>query len=94
MEKEYKADDIKEKVEQASNIPREIILQEFEHNNNVSRITLAISYNISAPIVSLIPKYWPILNQECYCLNISQNLANKYESDPMVSFKRTENLRE
>ena len=94
MEKEYKADDIKEKVEQASNIPREIILQEFEHNNNVSRITLAISYNISAPVVSLIPKYWPILNQECCCLNISENLANKYESDPMVSFKRTENLRE
>ena len=28
VERGYKADDIKEKVEQASNIPREILLQE------------------------------------------------------------------
>ena len=76
----FKADGIKEKVEKASNIPREILLQETENNNNVSSITLTMSYNRSAPNVSLIPKFWIILI-------INEHLASTYMSDPMVSFK-------
>ena len=52
VEQGYKADILKEKIEQASNIPREILLSETKNNNNVSRIPLTISYNRSTPNVS------------------------------------------
>ena len=43
VEKESKADGVKEKVERASNIPREILLPKIRNKNNVSRIHLTIS---------------------------------------------------
>ena len=48
----YKFNDIKEKAELASNIPREILLQEAKNSNNVSRILLTISLNRSTLNVS------------------------------------------
>ena len=41
----YKAGIIKEKVKQASNMSREILLQETQHNNNVSCRPLTICYS-------------------------------------------------
>ena len=80
VERGYKADDIKEKAEHASNIPRRILLQETQNNNNISRIPLTISYNRSAPNYSqIMKKHWRILK--------INKILDKTEGDPTISFK-------
>ena len=85
MERGYKDDDLKEKVEQTNNNSREILLH---RTQNVSGIPLTISYNRSTQKVSeIMKKHW-------YILKINRKLANIFEGDPIISFKWVRDLRE
>lgn len=83
----YKADDIQEKIEHASNSSREILLQETQNNSNVTCIPLIKSYNRSASNVSqIMKKNWSIFK-------INEKLAKTFEGE-LISFKRKRKPRE
>ena len=73
-----KAGNIKRKAEQASNTPREILPQEIQNSNIVSRIPLTTSCNRSASnACQIMKKYWSILK-------INKKLAKTFEGDPKI----------
>ena len=73
-----KADNIKGKTEQASNTPREILLQQIQNSNIVSRIPLTTSCNRWASnACQIMKKYWSILK-------INKKLAKTSEGDPKL----------
>ena len=87
MERGYKADDVKEKVEQASNVPRETLLQETQNNNSVSSITDNILQQTH-------PRHLPNHEEKLVYIEDKRKITKKFEGDPIRSFKRTRNLRE
>ena len=85
MEREHKAEDTKEKVEQESNIPKKSCFKKTQNNNNVH---LDNTYNRSAPNVSqIMKKNWSVLK-------INEKLDKTFEGNSIISFKLTRKPRE
>ena len=83
----YSATEVQEQINKASRIGREELLLEASTRKNHDRIPLVLPYNRTTPKISnIINKHWLLLK-------INPNLAKSFELKPILSFKRSKNLK-
>ena len=87
IQRGYSATEVQEQINKASRIGREELLLESSCQRKHDRIPLVLPYNRTTPKISnIINKYWSLLK-------INQNLAKSFELKPILSFKRSKNLK-